>query len=382
MKSSHNYIKFSGQYFFNYFALGALLPLLSIYLIKIGLSGIQIGIISSMGAFIAIFSPPFWGIVSDKTRRHKPILMGLMVVAAMSVLIIPLSENYYMLLPIFGVYYLASSTINPLIDGITIQSNLPFGKVRLWGSVGFAVAALLVGKLAEMTELSIIFYAYVVAIICSIAILLTIQVNFKDNKSLMIKDVKKLMSNKLFIVFLIYLFLVCGTLMGHNIFFGLLFEELGGDATLIGLAFMLFALSEAPIMQITPYFIRKYGVVNMMTIAPMIGAFRWLLHAIIPSPTVLLALFFLQGLFYAPFLLGVTEFIQTRIPNHLKSTSMTIYSAVGFGMGGVVVNFISGILYDYVSAKAIYGFYAILCALSIGVVLYLRKLDHSGAEFV
>lgn len=378
MKSRKSHIKFGSEYFFQYFALGCFLPLLSIYFEGIGLSGTQIGIITSVGSFVTIFAPPFWGIVSDKSMKHKSILLGLMMVCILMFLLLPMTQFFPLILIIYTIFNLSSSALNPLMDGISLNSPIPFGKIRLWGALGFAVAAFAIGKLAEATTLSIIFYAYAVAMLITILILLTIRIDLRGHEPLHLKDIKTLLSNKTFLVFLLYTLLIAGTLGAHNVFFGLLFKEVGGDTGLIGLAFLLFAASEAPFMQIIPYFIKRYGILNMMLLAPLLGVFRWYLHSVIPDPTIHLAIFFIQGIFYAPFLIGIAEYVRSRISPHLRTSAITIYSAIGFGVGGILTNFASGLLYDHISAQAIYAFYSLLCAIAFFVMLALKRIDQNA----
>lgn len=376
MKSPNAYIKFSGEYFFQFFALGAMLPLLTIYLESIGLSGTQIGTITATGSFIMIFSPPLWGIISDKTHKHKLVNLFLMSMCILSALLIMQFDTFGTLLVVFAFFYFISTPLNPLMDAITLhKKDIAFGKIRLWGSLGFAVAAFITGLLIEPFGIVVIFPIYIIAFLMAMAFLSSIKIDLSGNGALNISDIKKLVTNKTFAVLLLYIFLIAGTLGSHNFFFGLMYVEIGGNESDIGLAFLLFAASEAPFMQLVPRYILRFGIMKILLIAPVLGVIRWALHAILPDPNMHLIIFILQGLFYAPFLIGVAEYIRTRIPNHLVSSAMTIYAAIGFGLGGIFTNFISGLIYDHIGAQMIYAYYCVLCLLSIIVVMILTKLD-------
>lgn len=378
MKSSNTYMKFSGEYFALFFALGAFWPLLSIYLEDIGLNGYQIGTLTSLGSFIGIFSPPLWGFISDRTQKHKLVAILLMSLCIITASLIPTTSSFIALLVIFALFNIGSSAINPLVGGIALQSHLEFGKLRLWGSIGFAVAAYFTGKVVEKTSVSIIFYVYVISIFIAILFMSSIKINLGHNAKLKLNDVKRLMSNKIFIMYLLYIFLIAGTLGAHNVYFGLLFKELGGDINLIGLAFFLFAISEAPFMHYMPAITKKFGLLNLMMVAPILGVIRWTLHVIIPSPTVLIAIFLLQGLFYTPFIIGIAEYIKTRLPGNLNATAMSISTAIGFGVGGILINYLSGALYELINAKAIYALFAVLCFIAIFVMMLLYKMDKAA----
>lgn len=382
MKSNHSYIKFSGEYFFMYFALGSFLPLLSIYFESIGLTGTQIGFITSTGSFVTIFAPPFWGIVSDKSMKHKTVLASLMAVCMVMFLLVPTTSVFTFILIIFVIFNIGSSALNPLMDGLTLHSPISFGKIRQWGAIGYATAAFLIAKLAAATDLSLIFYVYVISMGIAMAFLLSIKIDLSHHDSLHLRDVKTLLKNKTFLVFLLYVLLIAGTLGGHNVFFSLLFQEVGGSPDMVGFAFLLFAAVEAPFMLMMPFFIKKYGILSLMLAAPLLGAVRWALHAVLPSPWMHLAIFFLQGIFYAPFLIGVAEYVRSRIAQHLTTTAITVYSAIGFGIGGIIANMTSGLLYDHINAKAIYLFYTALCIASFLVVLVLVRLDRKSSGHI
>jgi PPP family 3-phenylpropionic acid transporter len=64
-----------------YFALLAIfVSFLPVYLDEQGLNPAQIGIITGTGGFITIIAQPLWGMVSDRTRTIRKVLILLMVV--------------------------------------------------------------------------------------------------------------------------------------------------------------------------------------------------------------------------------------------------------------------------------------------------------------
>jgi len=375
MKSSKAYYKFSGEYFFQYFALGVFLPFLSIYFRGIGFSGVQIGSITAAGALMAIVGPPIFGVLSDRSHRHKQIVLMLMMGCVILFGLLPFLRTHLVVVGVFALFNMASVSLNPLMDTITLHSTIPFGKIRLWGSVGFAVAAYITGFIIERSSSRIIFPLYIGAILLAMTMVLMLKVEIQKKDLLHLKEIGQLLLNRRFLVFALYSLIVSGTIMAHNIYFGLMFKEVGGKESMIGLAFLLFALSEAPVMQATPYLIKRYGLWKLMMAAPIIAVIRWLLHGIIPNPAGQLAIFFLQGLSYGPYFIGSMEYLHRRTPLHLKTTAMTLNRSIGFGLGGMIVNGMSGFLYDYVGGQAIYIFYGGLCFLAILILIYLYKLD-------
>ncbi len=376
MNTNKLFYKFSGVYFFQYFGIGAFLPLFALYLSSIGLSGVQIGTIMALGSFIGMFSGPFWGYISDLTHHHKRIILVLMCLAIVVVFSITKTKSYGLLLTLNALFYMTFSPLNPLLDGFTLHSPLAFGKIRLWGSVGFAIAAFGIARILNNDNLYLIFYILIVSIVITGSFFASIKLDIDSDHKMNLSELKSLLSNKYFLLFLLYSLLVSSSISGNNLYFGLYYESLGGSLALIGFAFFLFAIGEAPFMQLTPFFLKWLTLKKLLLIAPIMGIIRWFYYASEPSPNMILYTFLIQGLFYAPFLVGAAEYIRTEISPKLRSVAMALYTSVGFGLGGIMSNLVSGYLIDYMSVTYIYYAYTIFCVLATLTVLPIyRKLS-------
>ena len=69
------YYRYAGVYIFTYFALASFLPYLSKYLGSKGLSLTQVGIIAAMGSLAGLISRPLMGLICDKTRQPRKIIL-------------------------------------------------------------------------------------------------------------------------------------------------------------------------------------------------------------------------------------------------------------------------------------------------------------------
>ncbi|MFD6441710.1 MFS transporter, partial [Peribacillus sp. NPDC060186] len=157
-------------YLFSFFAVGSLTPLLSVYLAnEAGLNGIEIGTIMSVGPIIMIVFQPIWGIVCDWSGKPAKILAMTSLLAGLFGLGYLLFEPYLLLVSVAVVLAIFQSAIIPVSDSITLQyttrikSN--YGKIRLFGSLGFGVAVFVMGKLSEsFIGPSVIFYAFFIGL--------------------------------------------------------------------------------------------------------------------------------------------------------------------------------------------------------------------------
>lgn len=360
-------------YFFGYFGLGALLPLLSIYLESIGFSGVQIGFISSIRSVLAIFSPPLWGLLSDRFSAHKPLLILSFLATLLVGFFLPFIYTFLLFCAFYGLFSFFQTASTPLADSIALHSPLPFGSIRKWGAYGFAIAALITGYIADATFIKIIFLIFSFSILMAIYFSTKLSVSIPREHHAFKQDLPELFKNKLFLVFLVYCFLVGNTILSHNTFFGPLFLSLGGSSTWVGIAFFLFALSEAPFMEWSNKLISRFGVYNVLLFSTCVAIFRWSFFFFKPSVFLIILTFPLQGLFFGTFIASTAHFIKTTLPSSVRSTAVTIYSAVFIGIGGAFSNIVGGYIYDYINIESVYGFFALLCTLGLVLLFFIRK---------
>lgn len=361
------YRSYIGLFYFGFFAIGAMMPLLSQYFKSIGLNGTQIGIIVSLTSLISILAQPFWGMMCDKTQKTKKILIIIIVITAIISIFIPLFKGYYSLILIFLLLYLFNSGIGPIIETMAINSDIDFGKIRQWGAIGFAMAVFVSGVIADRFGLHWIFIILSISYIIAIFFIKPIEMK----RTLHIgghthgQGISQLMKNKKYLVFLSSTFFVSGAIEGNNIFFGLLYENLGGTITGIGVAFLLFAGSEAPFMKWTYIGIRKWGVENMLIFSALISMLRFAWYSTNPSPTTVLIFFMIQGISIGTYLVSAAQFIRENTRQELRATAMAIYASSSMGFGGMVCKLVSGIILDYSGIDTVYLFFSVFTFIGI-----------------
>lgn len=84
---------------FLYFALLAMfIPFLPVYLSEQGLSPSQIGFIIGTGGFVTIIAQPLWGMISDKTKTIRKVLLALLLCSAVTGYFLFDSSSYAVLI--------------------------------------------------------------------------------------------------------------------------------------------------------------------------------------------------------------------------------------------------------------------------------------------
>lgn len=142
-------------------AIGISSPLITLYLQSLGANYAQISLILASVTITMFFANYGWGWLSDRLGRRKPLLItGLVILSAAFFLLsrVP-NGNYAWAARIFeGVGGAAYSTLSLALMGDLLESERQKGRsmgvFRGIGSFGFAIGAIIGGRLADATSIA------------------------------------------------------------------------------------------------------------------------------------------------------------------------------------------------------------------------------------
>lgn len=370
-------------YLLTFFGVGSLFPLLSVYLSEVEkLNGYQIGTLLSIGPIITIFFQPFWGMISDLTNKHTRVLSITTVMAGIFGMGFLVFDQYILFILIAVLIAVFQSAIIPISDSISIKYttsvNFNYGNVRLYGSLGFGLAVFIMGRVSEYNQ-SVIFYAFLVALSIAAVLALKLPKDAPGKKPELLKGVKELLVYKKFIIFLAITFLIFGPNLANNFYFGLFVEDSGGTYTGIGLAFLFAVLSEIPFMKMASSWIHRFGLLHIAALAGIVSLVRWLLYFTEPSLTVIYASSVIQGFSLGLFIPAGIQYIRDITPVHITATAITLYSAIGNGLGNWFSTFFGGIIYEELSIYTVYLFFAVLALMGVLLNIWLIKQEKSDS---
>ncbi|MBN8194164.1 MFS transporter [Bacillus sp. NTK074B] len=374
-----------GFYLLTFFGVGSLYPLLSVYLSEsVGLNGYQIGTIMSVGPIMMIFFQPIWGMVSDTTNRPTLVLGITSLIAGIFALGYLFMDFYYGLLVVAILVAIFQSAIIPVSDSISLKYTSKvrynYGNIRLFGSLGFGIAVFIMGRLSEgFIGPTIIFYSFFICLVLSGFLSFRFPKERAAAKLDLKAGMKELFTMKKFLIFLAVTFLVFGPNLANNVYFGLFVEDSGGTYAGIGLAFLIAVLSEVPFMRIAGGWIDKFGLLTVAALAGAASMIRWLFYFTEPSLWLVYSSAVMQGLAIGLFIPAGLRYIKEITPAHITATAVTVYSAIGNGLGNWFSTFVGGFIYETYSIYTVYLFFAVLSLLGIFLCFVLMKEEKKNA---
>ncbi|MGZ4107805.1 MAG: MFS transporter, partial [Tumebacillaceae bacterium] len=232
-----------------YFAsLAIFISFLPVYLGERGISASHIGLLLGVGSLMGIISQPVWGIISDRLKTVKKILVGLLVVSTVAGALLFQSVTFPAMLLLNVVMSSFMFSIDPLTENMNYRlsqrNGKSFGSVRTFGSFGYAMASLVVGWVASlygMGSYSLLFLGC--GVISLIVALMLPDVPASENK-LQVAQFGLFLKRPETIRFFGLVLLVSIPHRMNDSFLGIYMQGLGGTTGEVGMAWFLASVSE------------------------------------------------------------------------------------------------------------------------------------------
>lgn len=331
---------------------------LPVYFQSLGLTGNQIGVLLAVGPAAAIIAQPFWGFMSDRLKTVKRILLLCLSSALAVGFIVFQVAEFILLLPLLYMFFSFMSPAGGLGDSlaqkVSIQRSVSFGSIRMWGSLGFASASLVGGYILSAIGIANIYYVYASFLVVALIFTYFAPDSVPSKKPVKLSSAFKLMKNRQLVIFFLLILSISLTHRMNDSFLGLYIIELGGNESIIGLAWFIGVATEATVFAFSVYWLRGYHPLTYISIAAFIYVLRWLLMSFAPDPTFLLFVQVLHGLAFATFYLTAFQFVSKLVPEELESTGHLLFISVFFGISGVIGSILGGVIINSFEVRSLY----------------------------
>ena len=345
---------------------GFLLPFINLFFTDRGLSGTEIGLLGTLGSVAALIAAPVWGRVSDAATRPRRLVQFGLLESALAMLVLSQQTIFAWMAVIIALDSLLSAGVFPLSDALALSiargGGTGFGSVRLWGSLGWAVAALVGGWLIERTGLFAMFAGYVLCGLTGIVIVGLIRTDLRRGTAgarepgasvrRVLRDVLK---DRSLIGLAIALSVVWFATIGYHQFEPVYLDQLGAGETLIGLASTLGALVELPAMLWADRLTRHHGAERLLRFSFVLDVLRLAGILIAPSVAAILVSRAIGGVAYSFYVIALTEFVGEHAPNRQVATMLALFTVTLPGLVRMVAAPASGWVFDRVGAYWLYA---------------------------
>ncbi|TVY08237.1 MFS transporter [Paenibacillus cremeus] len=340
-----------------------------------GYSTIQIGLLYSVGPMIGIVSNLFWGFMSDKYRTIKKILVivffGQLVMASLAFH----TNIFWLLMVVMTLFSFFQQPVSSLNDSQTLLTvsgtRKSYASFRVWGSIGFAVGALVFGQFLKHYGAG---YTPLISL-TTITISLVLAILMKDARNSAYKKpdfagLVPIITSKSFLAFLLIIFTAAISTRMNDGFLALFLQRLGGDQSIVGAAWMASAVSEIPVFIYLSKHGHKYKELPLLAVCCGVYALRFLLMSFVDNPLWVIAIQTMHSLSFGIFLFTAIRYIQRIVPDQFRSSGQAVFAVTWSGLAGLISGTLGGWLFNSVGPHAVYATGSALAAVAmIGFLL-------------
>lgn len=363
-------------------AVGAFIPYVNTYLEKTcHLSGSQIGLITAISLVLGVCVIPLWGVAGDKTRKYNALLQ-FSLAATLVVLYFYSKQTVYPMIVLCAIL-LEVSRLGTMPMADTQATNYchktggNYGSIRGLGSLGYMLAGVAVGFIADVFGLDgAMFATYAVLLVIAFGISFMFpkyETSDNDSNSQEKKanagQFKQLIKNKKFLTCLsLTLLLPCVVDSAMNYGGNHLTVTLGGPASSISLMTFCNVLPEVIFLIFALKVINKTGFKKFYLFVAIMTCLRFAIYAFIPNQYAFLAASVVHCLCVAISTVASLTFIRNTINPLVLGTAITLLNAA-INIGKAIWGYLFGIIYEVSGSFTMFGVCLIPFILAIFIIL-------------
>ena len=338
-------------YLTNFAVFGVYLPWLNPYLDRIGLNGVQIGVLSALVPLSGLLAPTAAGVVADRLgrRRDLVVLSAFLALGAFSCMFAV--NSFPAITVVLGLYAVTRAPALPLVEATAIEyaeaGGTEYGRMRVWGSIAFIVVALAAGRAIGEWGVEIVL------------ILVTAMLGLNFLSTLILPGdrpqrrrrtggpaVSVVIRRPQVLLFLLACIMSQAAHGPYYVFYSIHLERLGYAPLTIGLLWAIAVGCEILAMLRMRTVLSRVGPLPVVAAALAVGAVRWLILSHTTRLPVLIGAQVLHAATYASFHVAAVTHTHRLFGAERGASGQAIYSSATYGLGGVVGMVGSGLLSD------------------------------------
>jgi MFS transporter, PPP family, 3-phenylpropionic acid transporter len=346
-------------YFVYFSAIGIFAPFWSPYLELRGFNPFEIGLLLAVSAAVRAIGPLAFGWLADSSGRPTSILRLAALLSVLSFALLPLLSDLGGFLLLTVLFSFAWNSIAPSLDVHTLahlgSTTARYGRIRLWGSLGFIALSWLGGWIFEREGYRLVPYLMMGFVLATLVSTLAIKPTPLRAHAPRATSFRHALSSRPVIVALLVSALISLSFGPYYTFFSLYLERFGYSRGVIGFLWALGVLAEIVIFAAGGSILAKFSIRTLFVSAAAGTAIRWLLVALFAQHVVVLGVAqLLHCMGFAVLHFAIVLTAQRQFPSEAAARGQAVFSSVGYGIGGMLGSFLGGIVWTQISPRATY----------------------------
>ena len=322
-------------------------------------SGSQISLAYSTQSWGAIISPFIIGLIADRYFDAEKVLAIIHIIGGGLLFMCSIALGFEKFYPYILIYMILYMPTLALVNSIAFRQmkdpSKQFPKVRVWGTIGWIVAGLVISygvgwETDKMLEYTFYLAAIVSVLLGLFSFSLPKTPPQTNNESTSISeilglDALKLLIDTRYLVFFLSSILICIPLAFYYQDANLFLNELG-MSNAAGVM-TLGQISEALFILLLPLFLNKYGIKKTLIVGMLAWSLRYVLFAFGDTGSNIWMLIFgivLHGICYDFFFVSGQIYTDFKAGEKHKSSAQGLITLATYGVGMLIGFKMAGII--------------------------------------
>ena len=366
------YWRLSGFYFFYFAFVGAMSPFWGLYLQSLAFNAFQIGVLMSLLQVMRIFAPNIWGHIADRTGRRTAIVQ---IAAIGSVLVFAgvfVGSSFWWLFAVMAALSFFWSASLPLVEAMTLshlgERTDSYGRIRLWGSVGFILMVVGLGYAFDQVSISWLPWAVLAVMLGIVAFARVIpEAVILPHASDHI-PVWAVLKRPEVASLLAACMLMAVTHGPYYTFYSIYLVDHGYDKSTVGWLWALGVICEIGIFLIIPRIFAQVTPRKLILASFALAVLRFLVIAWgVESAWLVWGAQTLHAFTFGTYHAAAVALIHQHFRGRHQARGQALYTSLSYGVGGTIGGLASGLTWDTLGSAWTFTLAAVSAALAWAV---------------
>ncbi|WP_455146041.1 MFS transporter [Streptococcus constellatus] len=269
-KFQNSYFAYFLMYNFYFLAYALFSTLISVYMLDKGYSASQVSLVVSASFFSSMIVQPLMGILNDKIGIKKVTIYSFLLINIAAIFFMQ-ANNLLLLTVWYSAVLMLVNGVNPVMDVLAARSPYTYGKIRIWGTFGYAMGSQLAGLIYKFISPQAIFIVFISMMCVSILGVFGIEPkhNQGSKKATQTKNgssIGQIFKNKTYLFYLLIVALYSGVGNTGHTYIPSMLEHSGLSVNMATTVVAISVICESPLIFFSYLFMDKVPIKKLLYI--------------------------------------------------------------------------------------------------------------------
>lgn len=383
-KFQNSYFAYFLMYNFYFLAYALFSTLISVYMLDKGYSASQVSLVVSASFFSSMIVQPLMGILNDKIGIKKVTIYSFLLINIAAIFFMQ-ANNLLLLTVWYSAVLMLVNGVNPVMDVLAARSPYTYGKIRIWGTFGYAMGSQLAGLIYKFISPQAIFIVFI-GMMC-VSILGVFGIDPKHNqgskKATQMKNdssIGKIFKNKTYLSYLLIVALYSGVGNTGHTYIPSMLEHSGLSVNMATTVVAISVICESPLIFFSYLFMDKVPIKKLLYIPLEILLLQYVIYGLDLGLTSKILLTLMSKHATGMLLIMVTLKIVANIvdENYLVTAIALVQTARN--LGTILIQNIAGDIIDKSGYEMMSFFLAGVMVLVLVLAFFLKVPNKSNQK--